>query len=232
MPVQHHPDAEGVNTAGGQSQLRSGFTRLMEAVRDHELDLVVAESLDRLSRDQEDSSRLFKGLRFSWKLEGLIDALAEGIRSATIKEKIGQLEHRQSELGQELSGRRAAPPRLPADPGSLYRSKVESLQQSLLEPAGRTEAIELLQGLIDRVEVRPTGRGRFEFELVGDLASMIELGLDSKTPAHGGAGVLGSYRSSVKVVAGTGLRLYRTKPQTSEIVEGPYGFVLENVART
>ncbi len=138
------------------------------------------------------------------KLEGLIDALAEGMRSATIKERIAQLERRQSELEHELSGRRAAPPRLPTDLGSLYRSKVESLHQLLLEPAGRTEAIEVLQGLIDRVEVRPTGRGKFEFELVGDLASMVELGLDSKTSAPGGTGVLGGYRSSGLLVAGTG----------------------------
>jgi site-specific DNA recombinase len=115
-----------------------------------------------------------------------------------------QLECRQEELERERLARRGAPPQLPADLGSLYRDRVESLQRSLLDPAGRTEATEVLQGLIDRVEVRAAGKRQFEFELVGDLASMLELGLDSRTPARTGAGVLDGYRSSVNLVAGTG----------------------------
>ena len=63
----------------------------------------------------------------SRKLDGLIDALAEGMRSSKITDKIAQLERRQRDLEHELLGRRAAPPLLPADLGSLYRSKIESL---------------------------------------------------------------------------------------------------------
>ncbi|RAU19965.1 hypothetical protein CU669_20940, partial [Paramagnetospirillum kuznetsovii] len=51
------------------------------------------------------------------------------------------------------------------------------------------------------------GKG-FEIELEGDIAAMVELGLESKKPAPGGAGLLGVYRSSVKVVAGAGNQRY------------------------
>jgi hypothetical protein len=43
-----------------------------------------------------------------------------------------------------------------------------------------------------------------EVELAGDLASMLELGSIGNKPAPFGAGVLGAYRGSVKVVAGAG----------------------------
>ena len=85
----------------------------------------------------------------------------------------------------------------------VYRAKVVDLQAALADPASSTEAIEILRTLIERVIVRPTAEKGFELELVGELAAMVELGLDSKKPASGEAGVLGLCRSSVKVVAGT-----------------------------
>jgi DNA invertase Pin-like site-specific DNA recombinase len=40
--------------------IRPGYQRLLEAVLAGEVDVVVAEALDRLSRDQEDIAALFK----------------------------------------------------------------------------------------------------------------------------------------------------------------------------
>ena len=48
----------------GSTRLRPGFQRLMQDARAGAFDLVVAEALDRLSRDQEDVAGLFKQLRF------------------------------------------------------------------------------------------------------------------------------------------------------------------------
>ena len=91
-------------------------------------------------------------------------------------------------------------PRLHPNLAEMYRAKVVDLQAALAGPSGRTEAIEILRTLVERVIIRPTAEKGFEPELVGELAAMLELGLDanSKKPA------LGVYRSSVKVVAGTG----------------------------
>ena len=49
----------------GASSLRPGYQALLAGARDGAFDVVVAEALDRLSRDQEDMAGLFKRLRFA-----------------------------------------------------------------------------------------------------------------------------------------------------------------------
>ena len=51
--------------ASGASRLRPGYQKLLEDARNGEIDVVVAEALDRLSRDQEDVAHLYKQLNFS-----------------------------------------------------------------------------------------------------------------------------------------------------------------------
>src|SRR6267142_5421206 len=49
----------------GATLLRSGFQALMRDALNHRVDVVLAESLDRFSRDQEDTAGLFKRLTFA-----------------------------------------------------------------------------------------------------------------------------------------------------------------------
>ena len=49
----------------GASALRAAYQQLLEDARREQFDIVVAEALDRLSRDQEDVAGLFKRLRFA-----------------------------------------------------------------------------------------------------------------------------------------------------------------------
>src|SRR6516162_9031939 len=49
----------------GASRLRPGYQKLLENARAGAFDLVLAEALDRLSRDQEDVAALFKHLSFA-----------------------------------------------------------------------------------------------------------------------------------------------------------------------
>jgi DNA invertase Pin-like site-specific DNA recombinase len=64
----------------GSSALRPAYQRLLEDARNRQFDIVVAEALDRLSRDQEDVAGLLKRLRFA------------GIRLFTLAEgEIGEL---------------------------------------------------------------------------------------------------------------------------------------------
>jgi len=49
----------------GAQVLRSGYQNLLQDVRDGKIDIVVAEALDRLSRDQEHIAGFFKQLMFS-----------------------------------------------------------------------------------------------------------------------------------------------------------------------
>ena len=64
----------------GASALRPAYQALLEDARRGEFDIVVAEALDRLSRDQEDIAGLLKRLRFA------------GVRLFTLAEgEIGEL---------------------------------------------------------------------------------------------------------------------------------------------
>src|SRR5215831_18851966 len=49
----------------GASALRPAYQTLLQDARRGQFDIVVAEALDRLSRDQEDVAALFKRLRFA-----------------------------------------------------------------------------------------------------------------------------------------------------------------------
>ena len=49
----------------GASALRPGYQAMLEGAREAGFDVVVAEALDRLSRDQEDIAALFKRLQFA-----------------------------------------------------------------------------------------------------------------------------------------------------------------------
>jgi site-specific DNA recombinase len=49
----------------GSIRMRPGYQRLLEDARSGEFDVVVAEALDRLSRNQEDVAALYKHLSFS-----------------------------------------------------------------------------------------------------------------------------------------------------------------------
>src|SRR5713226_6225488 len=66
-------EREGWMTAGvysdhavsGSVRLRPGYQKLLEDARNAEFEVVVAEALDRLSRDQEDVAALYKHLTFA-----------------------------------------------------------------------------------------------------------------------------------------------------------------------
>ena len=56
----------------------------------------------------------------------------------------------------------------------IYRAKVETLRASPSQPDAKTPAITLLQELIERVTVRPDGKG-YVIELTGDILKLINL---------------------------------------------------------
>jgi site-specific DNA recombinase len=131
------------------------------------------------------------------KLDGLIEAIAEGFRAPGLQAKLDELEQSKAGLQSEIDGAPAPSPRLHPNLAELYRKKVASLQDALVDPATKPEALDILRDLIDRVSVSASENG-FKIELVGEIANMVRLST--------GAESLGSdpYRSSVKVVAGVG----------------------------
>ena len=89
----------------------------------------------------------------------------------------------------------------------LYRRQVKNLHEALNAQDSRTEAAEILRGIIERINVTPLGRGSFEIDLTGDIVNMIEFaesGTQTEKTASKEAAIPDVYRSSVKVVAGVG----------------------------
>ena len=83
----------------------------------------------------------------------------------------------------------------------FYRRKVEGLHEAITDPATRTEAVEILRGLVDTIALTPIEDG-FEIEFVGEIAKMIAL------PDKSGSADIGDYASSVKVVAAARYQRY------------------------
>jgi site-specific DNA recombinase len=133
------------------------------------------------------------------KLDGLIEAIATGLRSPGLQAKLDDLERRKAMLAADDGFPAASSVRLHPNLSGLYRQKVAALQQSFEDPSTRDEAIGLLRGLIESVRLTPKGEG-LEIELMGDIARMVEL------PANASCSNLERdlMRSSVKVVAGRG----------------------------
>ena len=132
------------------------------------------------------------------KLEGLYDAIADGLRTTGLKDKLLALESRLAEVEQKLAEPAPSPVRLHPNLSELYRRKVEQLAESLRDPAIRPAALETIRGLIEGVTVHIDDMGEVTLALDGALSAMI----DTSQP-----GVLrGVDAGSVKVVAGTGNR--------------------------
>src|SRR4029077_19222128 len=71
--------------SSGASRLRPGYQKLIEDARVGAFDVVVAEALDRLSRDQEDVAALYKllsfaGIKMVTLAEGEISELRVGLK--------------------------------------------------------------------------------------------------------------------------------------------------------
>jgi len=82
----------------------------------------------------------------------------------------------------------------------IYKQKVEKLYEALSDPEVKTEAAEILNSLIERINIITDKSGCY-VELVGDIVKLITLPEGSDVPA--------SFESSVKVVAGARNRFGR-----------------------
>lgn len=87
------------------------------------------------------------------KLEGLYDAIAEGLRSPGLREKLLDLEGGVAAIGAELDLPAPAPVRLHPNFSELYRRRVTELAITLADPAIAQPAREVIRGLIERVSV-------------------------------------------------------------------------------
>ncbi len=115
------------------------------------------------------------------KIEAVLRAVEDGMYHPTMKARLTALEARKVELGSELAAG-ASPtvlrvhPKLP----EIYRDKVARLEAALADEATKSEAMELIRGLIDKIVLTPAEDG-LKAELYGDLAEILAFSEGAKS---------------------------------------------------
>ncbi len=135
------------------------------------------------------------------KIDRIIDAIAEGLRTPDMKEKLEALSAQKAALESRAVNRRAPLPAMHPNLAEVYRNKVASLQTAITSSHDHAGVLERLRDLIERVDVGPgADKDQPEIILTGALAAMLKLTMP-ETAAIAAAGH-DLFLSSVKVVAG------------------------------
>ena len=133
--------------------------------------------------------------------EKLVDAICDGVPAARLKDRMIVLEERQQELEQKLASATEEPVLIHPNMGKVYRAQVEHLATALNSDGSRTEAADILRGLIDRITVTPDlVTGMPQISLEGNLAGILSLSRTTKNAAP----VTQDDASQIKLVAGVG----------------------------
>jgi site-specific DNA recombinase len=90
----------------------------------------------------------------------LITAISEGFRGHGLRDRLTALEAERAKLEDELQKPPPSPIRLHPYLAESYRRRVADLARHLNSEDGRTESLEIVRSLIERVAVKPTDGGR------------------------------------------------------------------------
>src|SRR5262249_7723562 len=137
--------------------------------------------------------------RIERDLEKLVQALLDGVPAAAVKAKMEKLEARKSEIAAALVMAEAPPTLLHPRMAEIYRRKVADLRAALdTDDMTRAEAAGILRSLIDAIVLVPEN-GELKIELRGDLAGILSIASNEKSPSETDGLV-----SQVEMVAGIG----------------------------
>ena len=156
--------------------------------------------LNRLNaaRETDQLSKKAELERVERQLRAVIDAIKDGLRTASMKDELLTLEAHKAKLQVEIEHAPPPAPRLHPGIADIYRQKVERLHHELNRPELRAQAADVLRSLIEEVRLVPEN-GRLEIELAGDLAGILALSAGNKKPVTAGRDGL-----QVTLVAGIG----------------------------
>ena len=112
----------------------------------------------------------------SRKLNGLIDAIVDGLRAPDLQQRLDDLGARKATLEAEIAkvSMSATAPVLHPALAEMYRARLARLRETL-ESEGCREALEAARALIDRVEISPPTDGEPgpRIELIGHLTALL-----------------------------------------------------------
>jgi hypothetical protein len=188
--------------------------RVLNALRHHLMDpALFREFCDEFTREMnrlrmEDRASIDAARTEVRKIERELEKLMQlflndAMPIEMVKERSSKLEARKVELGRFLAGAEEPPPLLHPEMATHYRLQVGELYEALQEDAEakRLEAGEVLRSLVKAIVLTPED-DELQIDVRGDLAGILAISLNSKTPA-GRAGA-----SQFEVVAGTHNQFY------------------------
>ena len=171
------------------------------------------KEIERRTRGDDSSAVLAK--RRLVELDREIDALSQnllaGVVGPTITKMLTDRESEKSRIEAQLA--EAARPKgaaVLAHPVLLRRfeEKVRDLRSALADPAIHTEAVDLIQNLLESVTIHPDGPAGPQAEVVAETAKLLafanEKGPRRSRVGASSVGTPGGVPSSIAVVAGTG----------------------------
>ena len=129
------------------------------------------------------------------RLEGLYDAIADGLRTAGLKVKLEYMEARLGVIDAKLAAPAPSQVRLHPQRSKIYRRKVEELSATLADPEIRPMAMETNRGLIKSVTIHETDSG-VKIDLDGAITALVGLAQPGAEAVINGG--------SARVVAGVG----------------------------
>ncbi|MEK1891143.1 MAG: recombinase family protein, partial [Phyllobacterium sp.] len=120
------------------------------------------------------------------KLDGLYDAVANGLRTPGLLARMEAFEADTARLEGTIAEPPPSPVRLHPNLAEVYRKQVIALGEALSDPLIRDEAIAILRNLIARVDIGHDCEG-WQIDLQGEITALIALGMrsDKKSPSQG-----------------------------------------------
>ena len=122
--------------------------------------------------------------RINRELDRLVQALMDGVPSARVKDKLGELKSRKKVLEARLSETREDNVRVHPNMATYYRKKVGDLRSALTGDHFH-ETAEIIRSLIEEILLTPVekeGRKSLSINLNGDIASILALAAKAKAP--------------------------------------------------
>jgi site-specific DNA recombinase len=141
--------------------------------------------------------------RVTRDLDSLVQASLDGVPGSRVKDRMAALEARKAELEALLAKAIEEPVLLHPNLGQLYRHQVARLVEALNDEHPRTEAAEIIRGLIDRIVLTPkeeNGQRTLSIDLEGALVGIISLATNGKRPLQDS----GLSVQEITLVAGAG----------------------------
>ena len=114
---------------------------------------IARQGVDRRSDRRRDEAKLRDVEK---RIEAIVSAIEQGVLTESTRERLLDLESQKKALKEGLAKPAPAPyPALHPNLVGLYKRKVAALEEALADPEIRSEAGEILRGMVDRIEITP-----------------------------------------------------------------------------